>query len=294
MSEQNEPKSTEDMVNDLLGAGVQQEDKLASTEQPEEVVGSTGEVQKTQDQPQKPETDKLDDKGFASHPAWQAREQKLKEAREQLEAERATAQRYAKLLDELQRRQTQTQPSKEVQAQSIAEKACKKLGWDIARLTEDQRAYINDHVDLTMAAVGDYVTEQLDKRLGPMEQARQKWEAEQAMKQAESKWSSLAAEDGLDENVVKEAINRYCNELDKTDPERTQQFTDEDLYFRATRQLLREKEVSKVRQEARDSVKQNARPLGKGPATPTSGGPTTEKVGSREWIEAELSKRGIR
>lgn len=291
MSDNNEPKmTTEEIVDKVLGGGEQQVASSPQTEQTVEAPASTGEVHKTQEQVQKPETDK----GFANHPAWQEREAKLKETREQLEQERATAKRYASLLDELQKKQSaaSSQP-KEQQAQSIAEKACQKLGWNISKLNEEQRAYIQDHVELTMAAVTDYVGEELDKRLGPMEQARQRWEAEQAMKSAESRWATLSSEDGLDPKVVQEAINRFCVDLDKTDPERKQQFSDEDLYFRATRQLLRERDNTKVRQEARDGVKVNARPLGKAPATPVAseGG---KKPPLHEFLGAQLDARGVR
>lgn len=294
MSESNEPKmTTEELVDKVLGGGEQQVASSPQTEQPTEVPGSGSDPLKTQ----QPETDAVETSQKRDPVPYEKFSEvwkQHKETRELLEQARANEKRYAQLLDESRskQQQAQTQP-KEQQAQSIAEKACAKLGWNINKLNEEQRAYIQDHVDLTMAAVSDYVGQELDKRLGPMEQARQRWEAEQAQKAAESKWATLSAEDGLDPKVVQEAINRFCVDLDKTDPERKQQFTDEDLYFRATRQLLRERDNSKIRQEARDVVKPNARPLGKAPSTPISGEPG-KKPSVSEWAEGQLAARGIR
>lgn len=292
MDNVNDPKpSIEEMVDSALNpVAEQQGEKVAPTEQPEVATGSTGEVPKTQDQVIQPEQDK----GFASHPAWVEREAKLKEAREQLKAKEAEATRYAKLLDDLQKRQEpKSEQGKEATAQSIAEKACKKLGWDISRLNQEQRAYIQDHVDLTMAAVEDYVKEAMDKRLGPIEQSSQEWAAQKQYQAAEARWAKLAAEDKLDTKVVQSAINKYCEELDQRDPERTIKLSDEDLYYRATRPLLREQEVSKTRQEARDTVKQNAKPLGRQPQTQVADEPNKPKK-PLEFLEKQLDGMGIR
>jgi len=294
MDNANEPKLTlEQIVDNGLNPPApaeQQGDKLAPTEQPTEMPSSTGEVQKTQETVQKPETDK--DKGFANHPAWQEREAKLKEAREALAAKEREAQRYAQLLDEYQKKQQQG-GQKEAAAQSVAEKACKKLGWDINRLNEEQRAYIQDHVNLTMAAMEDYVKETLDKRLAPFERSSQEWHAQQAMQKAEARWGELSKEDGLEINVVKAAIENYCLELDKRDPDKTIQLSDEDLYLRATRQLLRERETSQSRQEARSAVKANARPLGQAPQAKVADAPSKPQK-PIDFLEKQLDSLGIR
>lgn len=299
MTDTNEPKDSFDEKYDSImspsAGGEQPEVSSPETEQQAETVDSTGEVQKTQGQPLPSESDK----GFASHPAWQAREAKLKEAREALQAKEAEAQRYAKLLDELQK-QRQTQPSSEVkqaQALSIAEQVCKLKNWDINRLNPEQRAIIEDQIELALGVFEIQSKQQqaeLDKRLAPLEQARIKLEQEQVMAQAESRWESLSKEDGLDPKVVTEAINRYCLELDKTDPEKTLKLTDEDLYYRATRPLLREKEVSQARQEVRNTVKANARPLGKAPSTAVTGKAQSFKKDEDAYMEDLLSKHGVK
>lgn len=305
------------MVETALNPPVEQRgETLAPTEQPEAKPTSTGEVQKTQESVEQPETDK----GFASHPAWQAREAKLKEAREALQAEQQKAAQFSKLLDdptvyekwlksqgfsEQQVRQAMQakgmsveapkQANMEAQAQSIAEKACKKLGWDITRLNAEQRAYIQDHVDLTMAAVSDYVQAELDKRLGPMEQMTQEYSAQKQMSQEEAQVKELSAKEfpNLKWEDIQQAITKYCNELDQKDPQRTMKFTYEDLYYRATRPLLRELEISKGRQEARDAVKQNAKPLGRGPSTVTNDAPTKPKS-AYDFLEKRLDEMGVR
>lgn len=296
MANANDPKDSFDERYDAVmspKAEVEQTgETVAPTEQTVTAPTSTGEVQKTQEAVQKPETDK----GFANHPAWQEREAKLKEAREALQAKQAEADRYAKLLDELQKRQTTSAEGKQAQALSIAERACKRKGWDITRLSPEQRDIVNDQVELMMGVIEERETEQkveMDKRFAPLEQAQARWEQEQAMAKAESKWSSLAGEDKLDVKVVQEAINKYCLELDKTDPQRQIKLSDEDLYYRATRPLLREKEVSQARQEARNDVKANARPLGKTPGTAVKSGPQTNKKNEDEYMDELLNKHGV-
>lgn len=296
MLDTNEPKDSFDKHYDAIVGGAtggeQQEASSPQTEQTEVKVGSTGEVQKTQDQPQQPETDK----GFANHPAWQAREEKLKEARAQLQAKEAEAKRYATLLDEFQKRQTPAEGSQATKL-SLAEQACKLKGWDINRLTPEQRDVVNDQVELITAVLEiqrKSEMSELDKRLAPLEQARQRYEQEQAMTKAESKWSELAAEDKLDTKVVQAAINKFCQELDVRDPERTIKLSDEDLYYRATRPLLREKEVSQARQEVRNGVKANARPLGKMPSTPIKDGQKSIKKDESAYLDELLEKNGVR
>lgn len=295
---ENEPKDTFDTRFDALtspqGVGEQQGASSPQPEQTVEAPASTGEVQKTQEQVQKPETDK----GFASHPAWIEREAKLKEARTLLEQERANAQRYAKLLDEFQKRQTVSTPdSSQATKLSLAEQACKLKGWDINRLTPEQRDVVNDQVELITAVLEiqrKNEMSELDKRLAPLEEARQRYEQEQAMSKAESKWSELAKEDGLDVKTVQAAINKFCQDLDLKDPERKIKLTDEDLYYRATRPLLREKEQSQARQEVRDTNKANARPLGKAPSTAVSGGPKAPKKDEDAYLNELLEKHGVR
>ncbi len=292
MSDTLDPKPTiEQMVDTALNPPAEQQGAVTPTEQPEVTPAITGEVTKTQEQVQQPETDK----GFASHPAWQAREQKLKEAREELQRERANAERYAKLLDEQQKRQ-QAPVDKQAQALSIAERACKRKGWDINRLSPEQRDVVNDQVELMMGVIEERELEsraELDKRLAPLEQARQRYEQEQVMTKAESRWAELAKEDKLEVGLVQTAINKFCQELDLKDPERTIKLSDEDLYYRATRPLLREKEQSQVRQEARDGVKANARPLGRAPQAQVNDEPKKPQK-PRDFVEQQLDAAGIR
>jgi hypothetical protein len=293
MDNVNDPKPTiEQMVDTALNpTGGQQGEQVAPTERQAEAPAITGEVTKTQEPVQQPETDK----GFASHPAWQAREAKLKEAREELQRERANAERYAKLLDEQQKRQ-QPVVDKQAQALSIAERACKRKGWDISRLSAEQRDVINDQVELMMGVIEERELEsraELDKRLAPLEQARQRYEQEQVMTKAESRWAELAKEDKLEVGLVQTAINKFCQELDQRDPERTIKLSDEDLYYRATRPLLREKEQSQIRQEARDTVKQNARPLGRSPQAQVNDEPKKPQK-ARDFVEGQLDSMGIR
>lgn len=297
MANEQEPKDTFDEKYDAImnpSSVVEQPgEQLTPTEQPVAVKEAVSDTVKTPSTEQQPETDK----GFASHPAWQAREAKLKEAREALQAKEQEAQRYAKLLDDLQKRQQAPVADKQAQALSIAEQVCALKKWDINRLDANQRAVVEDQIELALGVYEIQSKQQkveLDQRLAPLEQAQQRWEQEQAMAKAESKWATLSKEDGLDDKIVQEAINKYCLEMDKTDPQRQLKLTDEDLYYRATRPLLREKEQSQVRQEARNTVKANARPLGKTPGTAIKAGPSVTKKSEDEYLDTLLDKHGVR
>lgn len=320
MTDQNEPK---DKLDEILDKnlnppveGQQQQESSPATEEQAVTPEAVSDTVKTQSTEQQPDTDK----GFASHPAWQAREAKLKEAREQLQAEQTKAQQLSKLLDDptvyskwlksqgfsdqqvaqamrergMQVPQQRSDAGKEATALSIAEKACKKLNWDISRLNEEQRAYIKDHVDLTMAAVEDYVKTEMDKRMGPMEEMNREYSAQKQMTQEESQVKEISAKEfpNLKWDDIQSAITKYCNELDQKDPQRTLKFTYEDLYYRATRPLLRELEVSKGRQEARDAVKANARPLGAGVTSKTNDAPGKKKSFD-DILDGVLDSNGV-
>lgn len=319
MSEHNEPKdlmqAASDKFDELSKGGEQQEESSPQTEQTDVKVEGGSDPLKTQSTPE------TEDKGFASHPKWIERENKLKEAKDTLQAKELELKRYAELLDdpdvyakwlkrqgysEQEIRQAmadkgfQTKPNEAEtresrQANAIAEKACKKLGWDITRLNQEQKNYINDHVSLTMEVLEATIGPMLDSRLGPMEEASNEFLAQKQFNAEDLAVRELAKNElpGMDfDKVIKPAIEKYLQELDQKDPKKTIKLSYEDIYYRATRPLLREQVETKGRQEVRNTNKANARPLGTGTATRTEQAPQRGKS-VRDAADEFLSKAGV-
>lgn len=311
----NEPKQ------DLQQATEDAFDKIVGGEQPQESSPVTEQVVKEEDgsDPVKtPSTPETTDKGFADHPAWKAREAKLMEAREALKTKEAEAERYSKLLDDpavyakwlkqqgysdahIQQAmrekgfETKQDSSQSNQAQAIAERACAKLGWDITRLNPEQKAYIQDSVNLTMAIIQEAVGPMIESRIKPYEDVSTEWLQERQFFQEESYVKTLAAEEfpNVDwKEVIVPAIDKFLKDMDEKDPKHTIRMSYEDIYYRATRPLLREVNENKGRQEIRDTNKRNARPLGTGTASKT--GEPGIKRNARDEAESFLESRGIR
>lgn len=264
---ENEPNKdavlSADEIFDKVTAGEQPQESSPAPEQPNPQSEDGSDPAKTPST-----TEESADKGFASHPAWIEREQKYKEARELLKAEQDKAQKLSRLLDDLK---AKAEPKQETnQARSIAERVCSKLGWDITRLNPEQKDYINDQVSLTMAILEERVGSMLDERLKPMEQMSQEYQMQRQFQTEDLQVREIARQEFPNvkfDEVIKPAISKYLAELDEKDPDRTIQLSYEDIYYRATRNLLRELNESKGRQEVRDANKANARPLGKAPST---------------------------
>lgn len=303
MDNAQEPKPSIDdridaMLNPAPTGGEQQEASSPQTEQPEVKVEGGSDPTKTQGTPEQPETDK----GFASHPKWIERETKLKEAREALQAKEAEASRYAKLLDELQKRQ-QTQPdnrqtqqpqSKQARVQAIVQEVCASEGWNFASLNEEQKAIVLDQSILISGMIDKIVGPMLDQRLAPYSQMRESMESEKVVGQAKAYWADEAKKDGLEAPVVDAAINKLFADLDRNDPERKEKLSPREVYLMATRDLIREKEQSQVRQEARNAVKVNARPLGKTVGTKVNEGTGPKKKLDDTYFENLMESNGVK
>lgn len=311
-------ESAEKLYDSLTNPESEQpQESTPETAQPEAQPEGGSDPLKTQSKAETPE-----DKGFATHPKWIEREQKLKEARELLKAKETEAERYSKLLDDtevyakwlkqqgysdahvkqaladkgFEIPQTPNDREKVNQAQAIAEQACADLGWDINRLNAEQKAYINDSVNLTMKVIEKTIGPMLDKRFGPLEQMSNEMSQQKQFNQDEVEVQKLAKDEFPDaewESVIKPAISNYLKDLDEKDPKRTIKLTYEDIYYRATRPLLKELNESKGRQEVRNTNKQNLRPLGNAPASKT-GEPAQKGRNAREVAESFLDAQGVR
>ena len=147
-----------------------------------------------------------------------------------------------------------------------------------------------------MAIIQDTIGPMLDERIGPIEQVSNEWNVQKQFTQEELNVKTLASQEfpGHDfDQVIKPAIAKFLADLDEKDPKRTIKLSFEDIYYRATRPLLRELNESKSRQEVRDLNKRNLRPLGTGTATKTSEGVQRGKS-ARDEAEAFLDARGVR
>lgn len=315
-----EPKTNPDTVVDeafdKVFGGEQPQESSPATEQAETQPEGGSDPLKTQST-----VETADDKGFATHPKWIERETKLKEARETLKQRDSEREQYSKLLDDpdvyakwlkqqgysdahirqalaekgFQTPQSKMEADKSSEAMAVAERVCTKLGWDITRLTPEQKAYVQDSVSLNMAVIEDRVSSILDKRLAPIEQMSNEMSMQKQFNSEESEVQKLAGTEFPNvgwEEVIKPAIQKFLNELDEKDPKRTIKLSYEDIYYRATRPLLRELTESKGRQEVRDTNKRNLRPLGTGTAS-KSGEPATKGRTPREDVEALLDAKGI-
>lgn len=318
----NQYESAEELFDKLTGAeGVTQESNSPENAKAEEVVQDEANSVKTGT----PATEAVDERVPESVPykRFQEINQANKEARELLKAKEAEADRYSKLLDDPEvyakwlksqgyseqhiaqalrekgfeaPKAEKVQPNETNQAIAIAERACKKLGWDITRLNDEQKAYINDSVSLTMAIIEESVRPMIDERVGSIESVSNEWVQQKQFNQDEIEVKGLASSEfpGVDfDKVIKPAISKFLVELDEKDPKRTIKLSYEDIYYRATRPLLRELNESKGRQEVRDANKANLRPLGTAPTSKT-GEPSSKGKSARDEAEKFLDNLSVR
>lgn len=322
MSNENEVKSPQDVVEQAFDALTAPKDVVQENSpenvQAEEAVQDEANSVKTGTPVAETVNEKLPES--VPYKRFQEINQQVKEAKEALKQREIDVERYSKLLDDPQvyavwlkqqgysdahiqaamREKGFQAPNAESteksnQAQAIAERACAKLGWDINRLSPDQKAYINDSVSLTMAIIQEAVGPMIEQRVKPYEQVSNEWNQQKQYNQEEAQVKELASKEFPEADwaeVIQPAIQKFLNDLDEKDPKRTIKLSYEDIYYRATRPLLREITESKGRQEVRDANKRNARPLGTGPTT-TVNEPAV-KLKPRESLEKRLDAMGIR
>lgn len=298
VKEVNTPPSIEQMVDQALAPSAAQETNSPENTQPTEAAQNEANSVKTGTPDGQVDGNKLPE--HVPYSRFQEINRKEKEAREALEQERATAQRYAKMLDEVQRQKAQTPQStqaapqsKQARVQAIVEEVCSSNGWNFAALTEEQKATVLDQSILISGIFDKMVGPMLDERLGPMKQMRESWESEQVVGRAKAYWADEATKEGLDAKVVQLAIDKLFSDLDKTDPERREKLSQREVYLMATRDLIRERQVSQTSQASRDAVKANARPLGRAPQAQVADTPN-KPAKPRDFVEKQLDAAGIR
>ncbi len=310
--------------NDATGGEEQPQDNAQpETEQPVETPEDGSDPVKTPST-ESPDSFKGVDKGFANHPKWIEREQKLKEAEAKATQFETNLSRllddplvYKKYLEtqgyskeEISQAMAQRgfveeqKPSMAPAAQDIAEATCKKLGWDISRLNGEQKAYINDQIRLIQAVAEDLFGKaqaNFEQRLKPLEGFVQQGqivaqinkEYSDVVDTARNEFPEIIKTPEDFEKIIKPAMDALLDELDAKDPQKNISIDARTLYERATRQLLKEKKLSEERQEVREGLKKNAKPLM--PRTPIPVGDRKDKGKSaRETANAFLNSIGVK
>jgi hypothetical protein len=321
--EVNSPPSIEEMVDSALAPTEQAQEQnspeiaqAGETTQNEDNSVKTGITAEVQPEGNVPES--------IPYQRFQEINKKEKEAREAREKAERQLSSYSKLLDDPEvyykwllsqgyndsqarqamldkgwpapsKEQVQPAPTPADRFQSLAENVCKKYGWSINNLNEEQRAYVQDSVKLMMGVIEEAFPQMLDSRFKPLEDMAREMQVRKQISEEEEKVKKLASEEFSHlswEEHIKPAITKFLNDLDEKDPKRTIKLSYEDVYYRATRPLFKEHQESSVRQEARDKAKANARPLRQTvPVVPT-GKDKPEKP--LDFLEKQLDSMGVR
>lgn len=257
----------------------------------------------------KPDVD--DGKGFASHPAWIEREQKLKEAQARADKIQATLdslldepknyERYLKSQgfsdDEIRRamggKQVSQPKGMDDQAKiSMAEEICKELGWNFNALNDQQKDYIRDTVTMNEKLFEKLISKTLDQRLKPLEENESQRQLSRNLELGYDAAKKSASEEfpefDWDKDILP-AMTAYLDELDKRDPKMTIAISPQDLYEKATRNILKEKKFRDSRQAERNVNKQNARPLTPGIQSNVSQGAKPKTW--RDRVEQAIANR---
>lgn len=266
---------------------------VETPEQPPAEEGSVTDTPKTEEPSDKAEDYTDTPKGFAEHPAWQKREQKLKDALEGQKTAEEKASLHDSLLgdpviykrflqqkgfsdnkiNELMKEKGFTVEEPSGAKESIAERTCKALGWDMNSLDQKQKAHINDLIRLNEVVAKDIVQGILKDRLGPMEDFVKTNQTRSRLAGQKEEAQNIAKDEfpQLDWNKdIEPAMHKYLDELEKKDPNaKTDMLT---LYERATRQLMKEQNFAQARQEDRNAKKVNARPITPGAVVKTPTG----------------------
>ena len=297
------------MANEQKSASIDETvDKFLSTDgaveesSPQKTTPEPTEVRES-DSPKTPEAevdpgeDNLDNndtgevpKGFASHPKWQKLLQERNEAREKL----TQADPRLALLDDpqaldryLRSKGFSLSQAKSESEKSLFERIAAKKGWNVNALNPEQRAHIQDLIDLSDMVVED--------RLGSsMKPLQQDLEYQRALRETDSQMDeveSMAATDGLDyQKEVLPAIKLFLEKLDKSgykgpiDPV--------SAYERATRPIFVERNKASKSQDVRNVKKDSAKPL-TSRVVSTSPGNKSRRDPEAE-LDAALEKHGFK
>jgi hypothetical protein len=258
----------------------QQEASDSSTVESAQETQGEGESdsQKTQGTQEQPEDFKGVEGGFAKHPAWIERENKLKEAQRQAEETQRQLEGYTSLLNdpEIYRRYlirqgfTKAEVDREMQMRGFPvqeEKAKSSLYQDVARelygddldaMTPEDKQTLKQLVKIIEVAN----KRQIGSTLQPIQGQFEQQQRQQAVNRQLDEVERLSKEHGFDYD--KEVLPGMKLELDsfyKRNPGAKQPPDAVNLYNAFVSRLLLERQKTKGLQEARDAKKANAKPL---------------------------------
>lgn len=267
--------ATQDPKQDPIDAAFQAVETESGKAQP--TPGQGEQVQNTQTveggsdplkTPSTPEAVQKEDVGFASHPKWIERENKLKEAQKRaMDYERRLREMSSFLgsedalkayLDkqgfELKRRNAQ-------QA-SLFEAIAQKKGWNLQGMDAEQRKQLEDLVDVIDSAAQTRFDALMQERLTPFNQTIQHIQAKESVTQDLESARALAEKYGVSfDEVVSPKLSAHLDELDGQDPRFSKKVSATEFTREFLLDYLREQSKLNSNQEKRDEKRKDAKPV---------------------------------
>ena len=285
-------------------------------EQPKEDGSDPAKTPSTEAEPSG-DTEAPKDKGFADHPKWIERENKLKEAQRKLEDYERQQQQYAWIQKDpeayekhlrrqgysdfeiqQQLRQAGFPPKRdESKQESMLEFVAKKKGWNLETANQDQIAYLRD-----LSEMAEMIAEKKAQDLiSPIQRRLDESHASQDLNDSLSEVKQVAETEGIEWKIAQTAMSKTLQELDANQNvrlprnERGQVIIDPmSLYQRSTRQLILERSKAKESQEQRNGAKKLATPLRPGASTPTPDSSKFKGKSPSEITDAFLDEVGYK
>ena len=240
-------------------------------------------------------------KGFETHPSWLKREEQFKKAKSSLEKrenllkellkDQSAYSAYLKLngyseeaiKNELKRAGFEISEPKTNSSgkHSMAESVCKRLGWSWERLSNEERAYVNDLASFTDALVEEKIGPMVDKRVGKVESFINQEQRNRTLDKELADCKSLAKEDFPDldwDKDIEKAMHTYLDTLEQSDPQKANSIGAKQLYGEVAIKLFRERVKQGESKKVREGIKATAKPLT--PGTQVSREATTSLKGN--------------
>lgn len=307
MPDNTEPKTVDSIIDEATKAFASQDttaDGQAQVSSPEndQTAGNTDSL------PDKPKTDGPDssnadafkgaDKGFASHPAWQEREAKLK----QISAENAEFKRKLSELTNLLNDPDKLRQKIGVgqNRSTLLDKLIEKKGWDRSRITPEQSQQLQELLDMAEFVAEQKLETAYGERIKPLEDTYRQVEGrERAMKDVED-MSGYVSKYGLDwKKDFEPLLEKHLNELDEKDPNAEIKFNLKEWAKDTLIELVSERSKVQGRQEVRDQKKAPLKVVTPGSATARHDGvkmplPSKDPKGFDAWLDTSMKELGIR
>lgn len=235
-----------------------------------EEVQNTPQVEGGSDPLKTPSTPEAvqEDKGFASHPKWIERENKLKEAlRAKAELERrlsetssflgseeALTKHLEKLGFELRK--------KSAQQNSLFQQIAQKKGWNVDSMDLEQKKQLEDLVDVIDSAAQARFDALMEQKLSPYDKTFKSIQAKETIASDLEGAKSLAERYGVSfEEIVAPKLSAYLDDLDNQDPQYQKKISATDFTRDFLLDYLKEQSKLNSNQEKRDEKRKDAKPV---------------------------------